>query len=114
MKYDYGIEHFHDQKLQNYIIDDHENHIHFLLLKILISFNSFNMNVVTLFLTSLFKISASRIAFVMMTVALCIFTYMKIVDSKDFMMLCSAVFSYYFGRGQSQPTIENPQGKSNE
>jgi hypothetical protein len=39
---------------------------------------------------------------------------MKIVDSKDFMMLCSAVFSYYFGRGQSQPTIENPQGKSNE
>lgn len=40
--------------------------------------------------------SASRIVFIIMTLALCVFTYKGIVDGKDFVMLISIVFTYYF------------------
>lgn len=42
--------------------------------------------------------SASRLVFLIMTVALCAFTYKGIVDPKDFMMLASMSFTFYFTR----------------
>ena len=42
--------------------------------------------------------SASRLVFLIMTVALCVFTYKGIVDPKDFMMLASMSFTFYFTR----------------
>lgn len=40
--------------------------------------------------------SASKIVFLLIAVALVAFTGFNIVDGKDFMVLASMVFSYYF------------------
>lgn len=42
----------------------------------------------------------------MIAAALCLFTYLQIVEAKDFIMLSTGVFGYYFGtRGNtSTPT----------
>ena len=40
--------------------------------------------------------SASKLVFVLMAVAVVILTFIKIIDPKDFMMLASMAFSFYF------------------
>jgi hypothetical protein len=40
--------------------------------------------------------SASKIVFILMAVAVVILTFMKILDPKDFMILASMAFSFYF------------------
>lgn len=45
--------------------------------------------------------SASRIVFIVITLSLCIFTYKWIIDPKDFMILASSVFSFYFTKKDS-------------
>lgn len=40
--------------------------------------------------------SASKVVFLLMTIAVIILTFVGIVDSKDFMLLASAAFTYYF------------------
>ncbi len=46
--------------------------------------------------------SASRIVLILMTVALCYFTYLGQVDWKDFVVLISVVFTYYFTKNWSK------------
>lgn len=48
--------------------------------------------------------SASRIVLIIMTIALCIFTYLGQVDWKDFVVLISVVFTYYFTKNGSATT----------
>lgn len=40
--------------------------------------------------------SASKIVFVLMALAVIALTFLRIVDPKDFMMLASMAFSFYF------------------
>lgn len=40
--------------------------------------------------------SASKIVFILMAVAVVILTFIGIVDPKDFMMLASMAFAFYF------------------
>jgi uncharacterized membrane protein len=49
--------------------------------------------------------SASKIVFILMAIALVTATFLKIVDAKDFVMLASMAFTYYFTRdkGNSNP-----------
>ena len=51
--------------------------------------------------------SASKIVFVIIALAVVILTFLKIIDAKDFMMLASMVFTYYFTRdkGENQTPI---------
>lgn len=42
--------------------------------------------------------SASKIVFILMAVALIAAMFLKIVDAKDFVMLASMAFTYYFTR----------------
>lgn len=46
--------------------------------------------------------SASKLVFILLSVALCVLTYIGTVDSKDFIVLVSMTFSYYFTRKQEQ------------
>lgn len=52
-------------------------------------------------LTSLFK-SASKIVFILMTIALIVLTFMKIVEAKDFIIACLMAFTYYFTKKTSE------------
>ena len=40
--------------------------------------------------------SASKIVFILMALALIALTFLKIVEAKDFVMLSSMAFTYYF------------------
>lgn len=40
--------------------------------------------------------SASKLVFVLMTLAVIALTFLKIVDAKDFMILAVSAFSFYF------------------
>lgn len=40
--------------------------------------------------------SASKIVFILMAIALIILTVSKVVEAKDFVMLASMAFTYYF------------------
>ncbi len=50
--------------------------------------------------------SASKTVFVLMAITLVAATFLKIVDAKDFIMLASMAFTYYFTRdkGNDLPT----------
>ena len=48
--------------------------------------------------------SASKLVFLVMTLALCLFTWFWIVEAKDFVMLVGMVFSYYFAKNQTAET----------
>lgn len=43
--------------------------------------------------------SASKIVFILMAVALVAGLFTKIVDAKDFIVIASMVFTYYFTKG---------------
>ncbi|MCK4265413.1 hypothetical protein KAW80_03585 [Candidatus Babeliales bacterium] len=40
--------------------------------------------------------SASKIVFILMAVAVIALTFLRVVDSKDFMVLASMAFAFYF------------------
>ena len=42
--------------------------------------------------------SASKIVFILIAVALTVLTFIKVVDAKDFVVLASMCFTYYFTR----------------
>lgn len=44
--------------------------------------------------------SASKIVFILMALALILATFFKIVEAKDFVMLASMSFTYYFTRNK--------------
>ena len=46
--------------------------------------------------------SASKIVFIAMTIALIVLTFMKIVEAKDFMVLASLCFGYYFTKNANK------------
>lgn len=46
--------------------------------------------------------SASKLVFLLMTVALIVLTFIGKVDAKDFIVLASMVFTYYFSNKGSQ------------
>ena len=47
--------------------------------------------------------SASKLVFLIMTIATVVLTFMKIVEPKDFMILASMAFSFYFAnKGSSE------------
>lgn len=50
--------------------------------------------------------SASRVAFLIMVLSLCIFTGVGIIDPKDFIALCTWVFWFYFWK-----PMQNSQDK---
>ena len=43
-------------------------------------------------------LSASKIVFLLLAIALCVFAYFDKVDPKDFIVLASMAFTYYFTR----------------
>ena len=47
--------------------------------------------------------SASKIVFILLAVSLCIFTYMGLIDPKDFVSTVGMVMVYYFGKNQNPP-----------
>lgn len=47
--------------------------------------------------------SASKIAFLLITLSLCIFTALGIVEATDFIALATGVFGYYFWRWNQPP-----------
>ena len=49
--------------------------------------------------------SASKLVFIIMAIALVGLTAVRIVDAKDFIVLCSMAFTYYFTRDKGQKTI---------
>lgn len=49
--------------------------------------------------------SASKIVFVLTAIAVISLTFLKIIDAKDFMILASMVFSYYFTRDKGETNI---------
>ena len=40
--------------------------------------------------------SASKLVFVLMTIAVIVLTFVRIVEAKDFMVLASMAFAFYF------------------
>ncbi len=50
--------------------------------------------------------SASKIVFIVMTLAIVALTFNKTVDAKDFVILASMAFSYYFASKPSNPEIK--------
>lgn len=42
--------------------------------------------------------SASKIVFILMAIALIALTILKIVEPKDFIMMCAMAFTYYFSK----------------
>lgn len=52
--------------------------------------------------------SATKLVFVIMAVATIALTFLGIVEAKDFIMLVTGVFSYYFGRNKA--TVQNNLG----
>ena len=49
--------------------------------------------------------SASKIVFIIMTIALVALTFKGVVEAKDFIVLASMVFTYYFSR---PPSTQSP------
>lgn len=45
--------------------------------------------------------SASRIVFILLTLTACIGFYFGKLDPKDFMLLCSGAFAYYFTQSKT-------------
>lgn len=54
--------------------------------------------------------SASRFVFVIMSLALCAFTFLWIVEAKDFVALITGIFGYYFGRNQNS-SLQSQENK---
>lgn len=54
--------------------------------------------------------SASRLVFLIITIAVCLFTYKGIVDPKDFMILAVSAFSYYFTKSTPNTPSERSLG----
>lgn len=51
-----------------------------------------------------------------MTIALCIFTWLGIIEAKDFVMLVGMVFSYYFAKNEvkeKEKSLENSLSVNN-
>jgi predicted membrane channel-forming protein YqfA (hemolysin III family) len=48
--------------------------------------------------------SASKIVFILLTITACVGFFMKILDPKDFMLLASMAYGFYFA---SKPTDSN-------
>lgn len=53
--------------------------------------------------------SASKIVFILMALALIVLSFLKIVDAKDFILLCGMAFTYYFSKPIT-PTTDVPPG----
>lgn len=52
--------------------------------------------------------SASKIVFILLAIALIVLTFIGKVDPKDFIVLTTGVFSYYFGRkNDTMKPVEN-------
>ncbi len=47
--------------------------------------------------------SASKIVFILLSLCLCIFTGMWLIDPKDFTSIVGMVFVYYFWKNQNNP-----------
>lgn len=50
--------------------------------------------------------SASRVVFVLLTVALIALTWHGLVDPKDFVVLTGMAFTYYFTKSSPQKPVE--------
>jgi hypothetical protein len=50
--------------------------------------------------------SATKIVLLLMTVALIILTFLRIIDAKDFMTVMIAIIAFYFGQKTNTATIE--------
>jgi hypothetical protein len=46
--------------------------------------------------------SASKLVFILMTIALIVLTFFGKIDAKDFMGICLMVFTYYFSNKGSE------------
>lgn len=49
--------------------------------------------------------SASKIVFIIMAIALVALTWQEKVDAKDFVVLASMAFTYYFTRDKGEKTL---------
>lgn len=52
--------------------------------------------------------SASRIVFILLTATACLGFYFGRLDPKDFMLLCTGAFSYYFTQAKAPGGDNNP------
>ena len=48
--------------------------------------------------------SATKIVFIFMAIAVSILTFMRIVEAKDFIILVSMTFTYYYTKNNNTPT----------
>jgi len=55
--------------------------------------------------------SASKLVFMLMTLALIVLTFRHIVEAKDFIVLASMSFTYYFTK-PSEPKVVDNQDKN--
>lgn len=53
--------------------------------------------------------SASKIVFILLSLCLCIFTGMWLIDPKDFVSTVGMVFVYYFWKQSSQNKTDNKE-----
>jgi len=50
--------------------------------------------------------SATKIVLLLMTIALIVLTFLKIVEAKDFMIIMVSITAFYFGQKTNVPVIE--------
>lgn len=56
--------------------------------------------------------SASKLVFILITLALIVLTFKKIVDAKDFIVLAGMAFTYYFSKPATPSTPDTPVDNS--
>lgn len=56
--------------------------------------------------------SASKIVFILMTVGVIVMTFIGIVDAKDFIVLCSMVFAFYFTKSPTPSVSTTTDGSA--
>lgn len=56
-------------------------------------------------MSTIFK-SASKLVFLLLAFALVVLTFMGIVEAKDFIVLVSMAFTYYFTKRSDMPAVQ--------
>ena len=58
--------------------------------------------------------SASKIVFIAIALAVIVLTFIGKLDPKDFMVLASSVFAFYFGKQQPEKSVDNTVSTSEQ
>lgn len=75
----------------------------------LLKYGAFILMWYNIYMKTVFS-SASKLAFLILTLALCIFTYKGIVDPKDFIVLIGMAYTYYFVKKDTPQPVDSQLG----